>query len=71
MNPVVGDLQGNVDHALDMYASAVDLGADLVVFGELAICGYPPEDLLLKPRFVADVDAALKRFVAGIGPLRR
>jgi NAD+ synthase (glutamine-hydrolysing) len=68
MNPVVGDLQGNVDHALDMYASAVDLGADLVVFGELAICGYPPEDLLLKPRFVADVDAALKRFVAGIGP---
>ena len=68
MNPVVGDLRGNVDCALDMYASAVDLGADLVVFGELAICGYPPEDLLLKPRFVADVDAALEHFVAGIGP---
>lgn len=68
MNPVVGDLRGNVDRALDMYASAVKLGADLVVFGELAICGYPPEDLLLKPRFVADVNAALERFVAGIGP---
>ncbi len=67
MNPVVGDLRGNVDRALEMYASAVDLGADLVVFGELAICGYPPEDLLLKPRFVADIDAALRRFADGIG----
>ena len=51
MNPVVGDLGGNVDRALRVYRDAVELGADLVVFGELAICGYPPEDLLLKPRF--------------------
>ena len=67
MNPVVGDLRGNVDRALDQYARAIKLGADLVVFGELGICGYPPEDLLLKPRFVGDVATALERFAAGIG----
>ena len=67
MNPVVGDLGGNVDRALRVYRDAVELGADLVVFGELAICGYPPEDLLLKPRFVSDVDRALSCFADGVG----
>ncbi|MEK9838158.1 MAG: nitrilase-related carbon-nitrogen hydrolase, partial [Ilumatobacter sp.] len=67
MNPVVGDLGGNVDRALRVYRDAVELGADLVVFGELAICGYPPEDLLLKPRFVSDVDRALNCFADGVG----
>ena len=67
MNPVVGDLGGNVDRALRVYRDAVELGADLVVFGELAICGYPPEDLLLKPRFVSDVDRALSCFADGAG----
>ncbi len=66
MNPVVGDLGGNVDRALRVYRDAVELGADLVVFGELAICGYPPEDLLLKPRFVSDVDRALSCFADGV-----
>jgi NAD+ synthase (glutamine-hydrolysing) len=49
---VVGDLDGNAAMMRDAYARADAAGADLVVFPELAICGYPPEDLLLKPGFV-------------------
>jgi NAD+ synthase (glutamine-hydrolysing) len=52
LDPVVGDLDGNVDAMADAYARADADGADLVVFPELAICGYPPEDLLLKAGFV-------------------
>jgi len=62
---VVGDLDANVDRMLVMLADAAATGADVVAFPELAITGYPPEDLLLKPRFVADNLAALDRFVAG------
>src|SRR5260221_13592184 len=50
---VVGDLDGNRDRILAQLASARDSGADLIVFPELAVTGYPPEDLLLRPGFVA------------------
>ena len=53
-NPTVGDLVGNAAKIAEMAAEAHGCGADLVVFGELAVCGYPPEDLLLKGRFLAD-----------------
>ena len=46
---VVGDLDGNVDRILDAYERADAAGCDLVAFPELAITGYPPEDLLLRP----------------------
>lgn len=49
---VVGDLDANVAAMAAAYARADADGADLVVFPELAVCGYPPEDLLLKPGFV-------------------
>ena len=62
----VGDLRGNVDEMLDTYRRAEAAGADLVVFPELAVCGYPPEDLLLKPAFVADVHAAVHRLAAAV-----
>lgn len=61
---VVGDLEGNVALMRDAYARAEAAGADLVVFPELAICGYPPEDLLLKPGFVEQSQAALHRLAA-------
>ncbi len=61
MNPAVGDLDGNVDRIVGMLASAEEAGADLAVFPELAVTGYPPEDLLCKPAFVADNVAALHR----------
>src|SRR5579862_5070349 len=52
MNSVVGDLDGNRAAILDGVAAARDAGADLVLFPELAVTGYPPEDLLLRPAFV-------------------
>ena len=67
LNPTVGDLDGNVAAILDAVQQAEDAGADLAVFGELAICGYPPEDLLLKPRFIADCRAALDKLAARTG----
>jgi NAD+ synthase (glutamine-hydrolysing) len=52
MNSVVGDLGGNRDRILELLAQSRDAGADLVLFPELAVTGYPPEDLLLRPAFV-------------------
>jgi NAD+ synthase (glutamine-hydrolysing) len=53
INTTVGDLAGNEQKILDGLVHARDLGVDLVAFPELAVPGYPPEDLLLKPSFVA------------------
>ena len=63
MNPTVGDLDGNVRRIKAWIRKAKKAKADLVVFPELAITGYPPEDLLLKPRFVAANRRALQEIV--------
>jgi NAD+ synthase (glutamine-hydrolysing) len=60
----VGDLDGNAERIIEALVVATDAGSDLAVFPELAVTGYPPEDLLLKPRFVADNRAALERIAA-------
>src|ERR687892_643223 len=52
MNTVVGDLDGNRDRVLARLEEAREAGADLVLFPELAVTGYPPEDLLLRPGFL-------------------
>ena len=52
LNPVVGDLDGNAEQARAAWKEARAKGADLLVFPELFIAGYPPEDLVLKPAFV-------------------
>jgi NAD+ synthase (glutamine-hydrolysing) len=52
VNPTVGDLEGNANIVRRAHARAAAAGADLVTLPELAITGYPPEDLLLKPSFV-------------------
>jgi NAD+ synthase (glutamine-hydrolysing) len=54
INCTVGDLQGNYTKIIEYTERAKALGADIVTFPELAIAGYPPEDLLLKPKFIAD-----------------
>ena len=54
INPIVGDLQGNSRLIVDWIGRARDQGAEVVLFPELAITGYPPEDLVLKPAFVRD-----------------
>jgi NAD+ synthase (glutamine-hydrolysing) len=64
MNPTVGDLEGNAALILDTIERAKAGGADVAVFPELAITGYPPEDLLLKSQFLADADAQLERVAA-------
>jgi len=52
INPTVGDLRGNTNKIIRFIDEAKSLGVDLLTFPELAITGYPPEDLLLKPRFI-------------------
>ncbi len=54
MNATVGDLDGNADRIVGAVEQARAAGAEIVVFPELALTGYPPEDLLLKPRFIED-----------------
>ena len=54
MDPIVGDLAGNRAKIRHHYAEAEAAGCDIVAFPELAVTGYPPEDLVLKPGFVAD-----------------
>ncbi len=63
INPVVGDLDGNVELIRAAIDQAEALGCDLLALPELAITGYPPEDLLLRPSFLRDARAALERVV--------
>ncbi|MEI8014387.1 MAG: NAD+ synthase [Nitrospira sp.] len=63
MNPTVGDIAGNVRRITAWLREAKKAKADLVAFPELAITGYPPEDLLLKPQFIADNRRALQEIV--------
>ncbi len=61
INPVVGDIDGNLAMLRDARSQAADQGADLVVFSELVVSGYPPEDLVLKPFFLDVVEAAVAK----------
>ena len=54
INTTVGDFKGNVKKIVSAIAEAWSLGVDLLTFPELAICGYPPEDLLFKPQFIEE-----------------
>ncbi len=78
MNPAVGDLNGNVRRIMHWLGEAKKAKADLVAFPELAITGYPPEDLLLRPQFVEDnlralneIIPACRGVVAVVGYVRR
>src|SRR5215204_130570 len=61
MNSVVGDLDGNRTAILDRLADARAMGADVVLFPELIVTGYPPEDLLLRPGFVRAAEASVRQ----------
>jgi NAD+ synthase (glutamine-hydrolysing) len=67
LNLVVGDLEGNAARIIDTYERAEADGCDLVAFPELAITGYPPEDLLLRPAFVAQAAESLDKVAARTG----
>src|SRR5262245_37104152 len=64
LDSVVGDLDGNRDRILTRLAEAREVGAELVLFPELAVTGYPPEDLLLRPGFVRAAERALGEIAA-------
>jgi NAD+ synthase (glutamine-hydrolysing) len=61
MNPTVGALESNTDLIISKASEAWDAGARLIVFPELAIAGYPPEDLILKDHFCGDCETLLHR----------
>src|ERR1700736_6149731 len=60
INPIVGDLAGNRAMILERLEAAKESSADLVLFPELAVTGYPPEDLLLRPGFVRAAEESLE-----------
>ena len=63
INPTVGDLGGNTSKIIRFIDEAKSLGVDLLTFPELAITGYPPEDLLLKPHFIRQNQQSLKEVI--------
>jgi NAD+ synthase (glutamine-hydrolysing) len=63
LNATVGDFAGNRQKILDAIKEARSLGVDLLAFPELATCGYPPEDLLFKPKFIAENLRSLDKIV--------
>ncbi|MBX6423892.1 NAD+ synthase [Thermosulfurimonas sp. F29] len=67
INPTVGDLSGNLERILEFYEKAREIGARLVLFPELCLCGYPPRDLLYRREFLRAVKETLSRLVRSIG----
>ena len=67
INPIVGDIASNAALVLDAMAWAEDAGADVLLLPELVLCGYPPEDLVLREDFVARGLTALNEIVAVSG----
>jgi NAD+ synthase (glutamine-hydrolysing) len=67
LNPTVGDIDGNASALADAYIAATRRGADLVVSGELGLTGYPPDDLLLKPAFIAAAEQQLQALADRVG----
>ena len=65
INTTVGDFSGNMQKILEAAAEARSSGVDLLTFPELAICGYPPEDLLFKPQFIEENLRSLERVIDG------
>ena len=69
INCTVGDLEGNCRKITGCVGKAADQGVDIIVFPELAITGYPPEDLLLKPKFIADNIDSLKNTARSVNDM--
>ncbi|MGL4929533.1 MAG: nitrilase-related carbon-nitrogen hydrolase, partial [Plesiomonas sp.] len=61
LNMLVGDIEGNADKIIHTATEHANTGADMVVFPELALTGYPPEDLLLRPDLMLRVQTELQR----------
>jgi NAD+ synthase (glutamine-hydrolysing) len=66
INPTIGDFSGNSKKIIDFSRRAHAFGADLTMFPELSVCGYPPRDLLEKPAFVARCQQAVKEIAEAV-----
>ena len=64
INPTVGDFSGNANKMIDFARRAKAVGAGLILFPELAVCGYPPRDLVEKSTFVERSERAVERLAA-------
>ncbi len=69
INPTIGDFEGNTSKIFSCIKKAKKVGVQLVAFPELAITGYPPEDLLLKAKFIEDNLDALKKIQKNVGDI--
>jgi NAD+ synthetase len=69
VNPTVGAVRANAEMVAARYAEAVEAGAELVVFPELVLTGYPPQDLLLRPAFIDACERELDGLAARCGPV--
>jgi NAD+ synthase (glutamine-hydrolysing) len=70
INPTVGDFTGNIEKIVAASRRAADHGSRLVVFSELAICGYPPADFLEKPSFLTRCRTAVEELAAATSTLK-
>ena len=70
INTTVGDLAGNVDHMLHRSREAAERGAEVIVFPELSVTGYPPRDLVEKPTFLERTEAELQRLTRETAQLK-
>ena len=68
MNPTVGAVKENAAKIIRLAQEAAVAGAEVAVFPELALCGYPPDDLVLRPRFMDAVDAEVGKLAAELPP---
>ncbi|MGL4406187.1 MAG: nitrilase-related carbon-nitrogen hydrolase, partial [Notoacmeibacter sp.] len=64
LNPILGDIKANLAKARDARADAARQGADIILFTELFISGYPPEDLVKKPAFISACMKATEELAA-------
>jgi NAD+ synthase/NAD+ synthase (glutamine-hydrolysing) len=69
INTTIGDFPGNVERIVRYARCAAERGAELAVFPELALCGYPPRDLVERPEFVARSEAELQRLAGLLPPI--
>ena len=67
LNSTVGDISGNASRMMAWYHEAAEMGADLVVFPELALTGYPPRDLFELDDFIPAVEEAIENLAASTG----
>jgi len=67
LNPIVGDIRGNIKKIADAYDCAAKEGVDLVITSELVVSGYPPEDLVARPEFLDMVEAHIQELAVRTG----